>query len=69
MAKLLVFGVQAEELAKIKKAAGSMKLRTEVVPGILYRQEIRVLCEAKMESLAESVQLGAQEGIYTGEPI
>lgn len=69
MAKILVFGVRAEELAKIKRAAGNIKLRVEEVPLILYRQEMGVLSEAKLLSLSESVQLGEREGIYEGTPI
>ncbi len=53
MAKILVFGVRAEELAKIKRAAGNIKLRVEEVPLILYRQEMGVLSEAKLLSLSE----------------
>ncbi len=69
MVKLLVFGVQAEELAKIKRAAGGLKLRVEAVPVFLYRQRIGVLAEKKTESLAESVQMGGEEELYQGDAV
>lgn len=69
MTRLLVFGAQAEELAKIKKAAGSIKLRVAVVAGILYRQKAGVLAEADLASLLENVQMGGEEGKYLGEPV
>lgn len=67
MARLFVFGVQAEEFVKIKAAAAVLKLRAEAVPVFLYRQKAGVLAQSKLESLAEAVQMGAEEEIYRGE--
>lgn len=67
MAKILAFGVQAEELAKIKRAAGGLKLRVETVPAFLYRQSIGRLAGRKVESLAETVQMEAEAQLYQGE--
>lgn len=69
MAKILAFGVQAEELAKIKKAAGGLKLRVETVPAFLYRQSVGALAGRKVESLAETVQMAAEAELYQGEPV
>lgn len=68
MGKLLAFGVQAQELAKIKRAAGGLKLHVSPVPVFLYRQSIGRLSEGKIESLAETVQMGGEEEIYQGGP-
>ncbi len=68
MARLFVFGVQAEEFTKIKVAAAALKLRAEMVPVFLYRQKIGVLAQSKLESLAEAVQMGEEEELYRGEP-
>ncbi|MDE6873337.1 MAG: DUF3783 domain-containing protein [Lachnospiraceae bacterium] len=69
MARVLVFGVQAEELAKIRAAAGGCKLRVHAVPEFLYRQKIGVLAQADIGSLAENVQMGGEDGLYSGEPL
>ncbi|MDE7299966.1 MAG: DUF3783 domain-containing protein [Lachnospiraceae bacterium] len=68
MAKLLAFGLSSDELAKVKRAAGSLKLRVEAVPPMLLRQSIGVLASRKIESLSESVQMGAETEIFTGTP-
>lgn len=68
MAKILAFQLPVPELEKVKKAAGGLKLRVETVPVMLYRQSIRTLSQKQIGSLVETVQMGAEEGIFTGEP-
>lgn len=69
MTRLLVFGGKAEELAKIKRAAGSVKLRVDKVAGILYRQKVGKLAQANLVSLLENVQMGDEEECYLGKPV
>lgn len=67
MAKILAFQLAEPELNKVKRAAGSLKIRVETVPVVLYRQSIKTLCQKQMASLTEAVQMEAETERFTGQ--
>lgn len=68
MAKILAFGLSSDELMKVKRAAGGLKLRVETVPGTLLRQTIGALASQRIDTLAEKMHQGAEMEIFDGIP-
>ncbi len=68
MAKILAFGLSSDELMKVKRAAGGLKLRVETVPGTLLRQTIGALASQRIDTLAEKMHPGAEMEIFDGTP-